>query len=243
MQNRLERQIRIPLSTADNTNRIGIVGIFNTFMDLATEHGDMLGVGMDKLADKGLIWVAAKTRIKINERPKMLQPVTVATWPETPSRIRFNRYYTMAAEGRYLVEGKTEWAILDLNSGRPHKLDETYPVHMQHWDEVVCEGSFTRMSTDFEGCDTLGSYTVCSADIDVSQHMNNAAYIRDVLAAFSCAELGKMNITEIEAVYRSQCFEGENLTFKKRITDTGMEIGVIKEDGSTAAIIRLVCSM
>ncbi|MBQ5312478.1 MAG: PspC domain-containing protein [Oscillospiraceae bacterium] len=59
MQNRLERQIRIPLSTADNTNRIGIVGIFNTFMDLATEHGDMLGVGMDKLADKGLIWVAA----------------------------------------------------------------------------------------------------------------------------------------------------------------------------------------
>ena len=183
MQNRLERQIRIPLSTADNTNRIGIVGIFNTFMDLATEHGDMLGVGMDKLASKGLIWVAAKTRIKINERPKMLQPVTVATWPETPSKIRFNRYYTIAAEGRYLVEGKTEWAILDLNSGRPHKLDETYPVHMQHWDEVVCEGSFTRISTDFEGCDTLGSYTVCSADIDVSQHMNNAAYIRDVLGA------------------------------------------------------------
>ena len=240
MENRLEKQIKIPFSSTDNTGRIGIVGIFNTFMDMATDHGDMLGVGMDKLSAKGLIWVAAKTKIKINERPKMLQPVAVATWPEAPSKIRFNRYYSMSSGDNLLIEGKTEWAILDLNTGRPHRLDETYPVDMQHWPEVVCEGAFSRMSTDFDDCEELGRYTVRSSDIDVSQHMNNTAYIRSVLGAFSAKELEEMNITEIEAVYRVQCFEGENLVFKTRCTENAEEIGVIKEDGKTAAIVRIV---
>ncbi|MBE6887811.1 MAG: hypothetical protein E7484_05260 [Ruminococcaceae bacterium] len=244
MENRLERQIKIPLSSVDNTNTMSIVGIFNTFMDLATEHGDMLGVGMDRLSAKGLIWVAAKTKFCIAQRPEMLQTVTVATWPETPSKIRFNRYYSMADEsGRYIIEGKTEWAILDLNTGRPHRLDETYPVDMKHWDEVVCDGPFSRMSTDFDGCDECGRHTVTSADIDVSQHMNNAAYIRNVLGAFCCAQLEKMNITEIEAAYRTQCFEGEHLVFKKRTIENGLEIGVIKEDGKTAAVVKLVCNV
>ena len=68
--------------------------------------------------------------------------------------------------------------------------------------------------------------------------MNNVAYIRAVLNTFSCKEIEDMNITEFEAVYRSQCFEGEHLTFKKRVTENGMEIGIIKEDGTTASVIR-----
>ena len=238
MENRLERQIKVPMSICDNTNKISIDGIVDLFMDYATEHGDSIGVGREILAAKGLIWVAAKTKIKINRRPETLESVNVATWPEQPGRIRFNRYYSITQNGEYLVEGKTEWAILDLNSGRPYKLDETYPVNMEHSTEVVCDGPFTRMSTDFEGCEVIRTHTVSSNDIDVSQHMNNVAYIRAVLNAFSCKEIEDMNITEFEAVYRSQCFEGEHLTFKKRVTENGMEIGIIKEDGTTASVIR-----
>ena len=239
MENRLERQIKIPMSICDNTNRISLDGIVDLFMDYATEHGDSIGVGRDVLAARNLIWVAAKTKIKINRRPENLETVNVATWPETPGRIRFNRYYSLTQNGQYLVEGKTEWAILDLTNGRPHKLDEMYPVDMEHHPEVVCDTPFTRMSTDFDDCEVLKTYTVSSNDIDISQHMNNVAYIRAVLGCFSCKEIEDMNITEFEAVYRSQCFEGENLTFKKRVTENGMEIGIIKEDGSTATVIRL----
>lgn len=240
MTNRIERQIKVPFSTADNTNRMGIVGIFNTFMDLATEHGNMIGVGMDKLADKGFIWVAAKTKFCIAKRPMPLDTVTVATWPEAPGKIRFNRYYAMADDNGYIIEGKTEWAILDLNSGRPCRLGDIYPVQMEHCAEIVCPEPFARLGTDFDDCPQIGSYTVTSSDIDVSQHMNNTAYIRAALGIFTCKELEAFDICEIEAAYRMQCFEGEHLAFRKRSTENGMDIGIIKEDGKTAAVVRII---
>jgi acyl-ACP thioesterase len=240
MLNRLSRQIFIPMSACDNTGRLGCYGTVNLFMDMATEHGEMLGVGGEKLAPKGLIWVAAKTRIHFNSKPKMLSQAEIATWPEKPARIRFNRYYSLSDGENLLVEGKTEWAILDLNTGRPHRLDETYPVDMEHCTDVVCDIPFSRTSTDFEGCQQFGSYTVTASDIDVSQHMNNVAYIRAVLGAFTTKEIEDMNITDMEICYRLQCFEGENLTFRRRTAQDGTtEIGVIKADGKTAATMRI----
>lgn len=241
MLNRLSRNIFIPMSACDNTGKLGCYGTVNLFMDMATEHGEMLGVGGDVLAPKGLIWVAAKTKIHFNEKPKMLTEAQISTWPEKPSRIRFNRYYSITDGEKLMVEGKTEWAILDLNTGRPHKLDETYPTEMEHCTDVVCSQPFSRTCTDFEGCEEFAQYTVRSSDIDVSQHMNNVAYIRAVLGAFSVREIEEMNITDMEISYRLQCFEGENLTFRRRTAPDGaMEIGVIKADGKTAATLRIV---
>ena len=71
--------------------------------------------------------------------------------------------------------------------------------------------------------------------------MNNVAYIRAVLSAFSCSELESMNITSLEVAYRAQCYEGEVLSIRKRIVDNGMEIGVVKEDGKTATTLSITC--
>ena len=70
--------------------------------------------------------------------------------------------------------------------------------------------------------------------------MNNVNYARAVLGAFSCEELAAMPIREMEISYCLQCYEGETLTLIRRDTDQGCEVGVIKEDGNTAAIVRLV---
>lgn len=240
MENRLVKTHRVPLSFCDNTRCISIPGIFNTCMDLATEHGDMLGVGMDRLAQKDLIWLAAKTKIRIINRPGMLQPVVAATWPQQPEKVRCNRCYLITdADGNHLVEGKTEWALLNVKTGRLSKAEGIFPAGLEYYPEAVCQQPFFRPDTDFSRCEELGRYTVSSADIDVSQHMNNVAYIRAVMGAFSCKEIENMQIKEMEVIYRVQCFEGEKLTFKKRSAENGMEIGVIKEDGKTAAVVKI----
>ena len=239
MKNIFNKSIKIPLSQCDNTSRLNITGVFNIIMDLATEHGDELGLGMQALAEKGLFWVASKTKIKIHNRPKFFTTIDATTWPEKPNRIRCNRYYSIKDADQLIIEGKTEWVMLEIDSGRPAKIDGAYPVDMEHCTDVVCEAPFCRLSTNFENCEKLGEYTVCSTDIDVSQHMNNVAYIRAVLGCFSCKELDEMNITEIDVAYRVQCFEGEKLTFLIKKEESCCEIGIIKEDSSTACVIRL----
>ena len=241
MRNKLEKQIIIPISQCDSHSRLNITGIFNIFMDLATEHGAEIGVGMDKLAQKGLFWVASKTKVKVNRMPEMLSTVSAATWPETPNRIRCNRYYYIKNDDDMLVEGKTEWIMVDMASGRPAKIDGVYPDGFEHCTDIVCDQPFSRLGTHFEDCEKLAEYTVCSTDIDVSQHMNNVAYIRAVLGAFSVKEIDEMNIQEIEVAYKLQCYEGEKLTLLVKDEENIRDIGIIKQDGTTACIVRFVC--
>ena len=97
------------------------------------------------------------------------------------------------------------------------------------------------LRTDFADCEKIGEYTVKSTDIDVSQHMNNVAYIRAAFSAFTVKEIEEMNISEVEAVYRVQCFEGEKLDMRIRKEENAIDIGIIKEDEKTAAVVRFIC--
>lgn len=240
MKNILIKEYTVPVSSCDNRGTLSIAGVFDLFMVMATEHGASIGLGMDDLASKGCFWVAAKSKIQFDCRPKMLEKVTVSSWPEKPGNIRCNRYYTITSGEDVIVRGKTEWTILDMQTMRPKKSSEVYPQGLEHREDVVCPEPFSRFSTDFADCEEILKYTVSSRDIDVSQHMNNVAYIRAVLSAFTCKELEDMNIKEIEIAYRVQCYEGEVLSIRKRCADNGMELGVIKEDGKAAAVLSII---
>ncbi len=239
MKNKLEKSYIIPVSMCDNTAKLSYPGIFDIFMDMATDHAALLGVGGDALKEKKCFWVAAKTMVKITDRPRMLTEAKAVTWPEKPGNIRCNRYYTIEHNGNILVEGKTEWTILSLESGRPVKTADVYPSDIVHTEDVVCDIPFSRMSADFSDCDEILRHKVVSTDIDLSQHMNNVAYIRAFLSAFSCKEIEEMNIREMEITYRTQCFEGEELSLRMRRCDNSLEIGAVKEDGKCAAILRI----
>ena len=119
MENRLDKNYIVPMSQCGNNSRLNIVGLFNTFMDLATEHGENIGLGGKVLAAQGLFWVASKTKIKVHTYPEMLQEITASTWPEKPGRIRCNRYYAIKSGDEILAEGKTEWVMVEIATGKP----------------------------------------------------------------------------------------------------------------------------
>ncbi len=239
VENKFISKFNVPSSACDYTGGLGFVGTFNLFMDLATEHAASLGIGSDNLRSKNCFWVAAKTRIRILRQPRMMEEVTASTWPEKPKTIRFNRYYTIEGKSGVIAEGKTEWAILDMESGRPCKAADVYPQSIEHLEDTVCSEPFARINTDFADCKELCKHRIVSADIDLSQHMNNVAYIRAVLSAFTCDELREMNIKEIEIAYRHQCYEGEVLSIRRRDTEDSVEIGIIKPDGNCGAVLSI----
>ena len=235
MNSKLDKQMKILTSMCDNNSKLSIPAVFSLFMDLATEHGNEIGVGADKLSPKGLFWVTAKTKIKIHRSPEVLEEITASTWPEKPGRIRCNRYYTLKKDGKLLAEGKTEWAIIDINSGRPCRPSEVYPKDIIHIEDTVCDEPFSKISEDFDGCPIIDTYKVRSTDIDLGQHLNNAVYSRILFGAFSCDDLSKMDISEVEIHFRNQCYEGENIKILLRKNDSSFEIGMLKEDGTVAA--------
>ena len=242
MRSKLEEKTYIHISDCGNRPQLSLPGCFTLFMDMATVHGEELGMGMKALAEKGIIWVASKTRILIHRWPEMLEEVTVATWPETPGRLRCNRFYSMHSGGIMIAEGKTEWIMFEPATGKMVKTEGNYPADIEHCGDVVCNLPFSRIDDHFEDCTQLCSYTVSSRDIDISQHMNNVHYVRALMGALTTKQIEELNITGAEAIFRIQCYEGEVLSIRMREWENGIDLAAVKEDGKTAMILRLTCN-
>ena len=238
METKFTKTIQIPVSICDNKGKLSIPSIFSLFMDMATFHAAELGIGMDKLGPKGLFWLTVKTKIKIHRRPAMLEKVDAVTWPQKPNRIRFNRFYTINKNDEVLVEGKTEWAIIDTNSGKLQKAEDVYPDYIKHSEDTVCDTPFERFNPDLTNAENIGTYTVKSTDIDMGNHMNNAAYIRAFFGFISCEELANYEPTDIEIIFKSPCFEDEILYVKRIKNDMNFHLAFLHSDNSLASVIK-----
>ena len=241
MENKLCKNIKVLASMADNHGKLSIPAVFSLCMDLATEHGAMIKLGFDDLAEKGLFWLTTKTKLKFSIMPGMLTDLLAESWPEKPGRIRCNRFYRLTCGGEMVAEGKTEWAIISRETGKLIPLSEVYPEELVHHPEVICEEPFARIRDDFAGCEELERYKVRSTDIDLGQHMNNVAYVRVLFGAIPSREWEEKRITEVEVTFKSQSFEGEELTICRREIEDGFEIGILHADGKPAVVAIIRC--
>ena len=232
------KELMILPSMCDSAAALGVPDTFALFMDIATEHACALGCGLDVLGPRGLFWLTVRTRVKFFRRPKMFERVALSTWPEAPGKLRTNRCYVLEGRDGLLAAGKTEWAVLDQNTGRLHPMADVFAPDPASLSESVWDEPFTRLSD--EPLDEFARYTVRSTDIDLGGHMNNAAYLRALASLFSCEAWQGMNLREAEISYRAACYEGDTLCWQKRAEDGALALRAALPDGKTIALVRLV---
>ncbi len=237
----LERKTRVPISRCDSSGRLGLADALMLCMDMAAEHADVLGIGWKDLTPRHLFWLTVRTRIRLYRRPVLLEEICMRTWPEPARGVRCDRDYRFLAGDEVLLEGKTEWAVIDTATGRPVPMGSVYPPELQEVlrKETVWEEPFSRLRTDLGPEEEYGTYTVRSTDIDVGGHMNNCAYPRAVMGGFSCAERSAMAVSDAEMVFRAPCFEGEALSLRKRNTEEGLAVGLYRAGGDAAFLALL----
>ena len=233
------REMTILPSVCDFTGRLGVPDTFALFMDIATEHAEALGFGMGAMARQDLFWLTVRTRARFLKRPRLNDRVRISTWPETPERSRCNRDYLVTRDGETLIEGKTEWMVMNMKTGRLHPADALFSKDLEIDERRLLPDPFMRLDEDFSGAKDLGTYTVRATDIDIGGHMNNTAYLRAVAGAFSMAEWQGLNLRELEAAYRTPCFEGDALRIQRRDTDAGIDLRMTRQD-RTVLLVRLI---
>lgn len=238
MQPKYTKELTILPSVCDSAAALGIPDTFALFMDVATEHSSVLGCGLDVLGPRGLFWLTVRTRVKFFRRPKMFERVSLSTWPEAPGKLRVNRCYAMEGSGGLLAAGKTEWTVLDQNTGRLHPMADIFAPDPASLPESVWDEPFTRLPD--EAMDEFARYTVRSTDIDLGGHMNNTAYLRALASLFSCEAWQAMSLREVDISYRAACHEGDTLCWQKRAGDGALALRAALPDGKTIALIRLV---
>ncbi|MBQ6508757.1 MAG: hypothetical protein IJI07_04715 [Flexilinea sp.] len=238
MDNKLTIQVEIQPSDSDYAELLSYPDIFALFQNITVTHSKSFKYDQSILTPKGLFWVTARNRIRITRRPAVGETVDLSTWPEEPDRIRGRRNYTIKNGDELLIEGTTEWAILDRNTNRLFIINKLYDPDFEFCREKVLPENFYRFTGDFPG-EPFAEYKVRSIDIDFEGHMNNVAYIRALFGLFSRAELEKMDPKEIECHFKVSCYEGDRLLWYKRDSGEGLELCARLENGTDIFFARL----
>ena len=229
----------ILVSQCDAGGRLRIDRAFDLFQDIASLHAEALGVGMGPMSERGLFWLTVRTKVRFVRRPRIMEAVTVSTRPIAPQAQRCLREYRVQKDGETLIEGRTEWAVMDIAAGRPAPMAEVFPEGMTFPEAPDYADPFLRVAGSLANAGVLGEHKVRSTDVDVGGHMNNVAYLRALLGLIPTQALKAMGPREAEAVFLSPCFEGETLTFRTREKDGAHEYAAFRPDGKLALLACL----
>ena len=239
MEAKLTREMTVLPSDCDWAVKLSIPDLFAWFMDIATLHAEQLGVGEDARVARGMYWITVKTKAHILSRPRMMEQVTLSTRPLVPERVRAVREYRLEQNGELLAEGKTEWAVMNAATGRPRATEGVFPAELELGAVPSYPDPFARIDPDFSEAETLGEYRVRSTDIDLLGHMNNIAYLRAFLGLLSVEEQKTMPQSGVEIIFRAPCFEGDALSVRRRVTESGWELAALRPDGTPAVFLKL----
>ncbi len=215
-------------------------GAFSLLVDAAAVHSELIGTGCRAMAERRLFWLMTRARIRFHERPAMMEDVTLTTWPKAPRHYLCDRFYTVERDGRLLLEGRQEWAVLSRESGKPVRTENIYPTTLSPIPTAVIPEPFTRMRDDLAASEAVGTHTVTSSDIDFGGHVTNALYLRMLCDTMEVAEHTALAIREAEIQYLTPCFEGEVLTVLRRQNGDSLDFAIRKQDGKTAVLARFL---
>ncbi|MBQ2061730.1 MAG: hypothetical protein II458_03550 [Oscillospiraceae bacterium] len=238
MKNTLKRDMIVYPGVCDYSGNLGVPDAFGVCMDLAAQHANSLGIGMWDLAKRSLFWLTVKTRIRFLRRPRMGDVITGETWPEPADRIRCNRDYRLWAGNEVLAVGKTEWAVVNTETGKLQSAAEIYPAEVEMRPDAVWDEPFARLRDDFDGVPVYARHTVSSTDIDIGGHMNNVAYVWALAESFSTQEWMALNVRDLEIHFKASCYEGQTIELQRRERDGGLDIRMSVE-GRTVVLARI----
>ncbi len=241
LPNKFTMDTQVLPSQVDFQCKLGYYETFRFFMDLANRHATILGVGQSALMDKNLFWLTVKTRIKFFKRPLMGADIQAQTWPVKPGSLRTDRCYRLLDDEGLIAEGRTEWAVMDMDRLRLAPVGGIFPAELEFNEEEFSVVDFPRVAPSGDDCPAKGTYRVTSSDIDMGLHMNNAAYIRALIGMFPVSELKDMEIADITVIFKTSAHEGDELTYKEVRDGKTIDCGLYFPDGKSAVLARIVC--
>ena len=209
---------------SDFSQRVKLSALFSYFQEMATEHGQMLGVGRNSIQKHGVIWVLIRSRVAVERYPRMREEIFIETWPEQPGKIEFERNFIVRdAEGIIIARALTSWVIIDVENRRLRRsstLDAKFPSTGRE-KALNCELGKIQSNNQLN---LSYKKVVRYSDIDINEHLNNSKYVDYIMDCFSLEEHKNYVVKSIEVDYVHEALPGETIELFTDMSDAGQNI-------------------
>jgi acyl-ACP thioesterase len=231
-----KNKYHIEFRDVDFTKKLRLSSLFCYFQDIAAEHAENLGFGIDKLMGRyGVTWVLMRIKVDITRIPVWNEEIEIETWPQKPKKIEFERDFIVRdAGGNVLVRAVSTWAIIDTETRDLRKAEVIEVKYPAIKEERALDCRLGRLKA-FGNLETAYRKVIGYSDIDMNGHLNNSKYIDFLMDCLTVENHEKFSLKTIEVNYVNEALPGDTITLYKDTSAVGSNLiyieGVNEKEG------------
>ncbi|MCP4255904.1 MAG: hypothetical protein GY774_00080 [Planctomycetes bacterium] len=210
---------------------IKLASLMQYLQEVAAQHAEQLGFGVDSLNKINSYWVLSNLRIEISRLPKWNDEIIIKTWPSGYTRLIATREFVVKDQNDCeLFRAGSQWMMLDKDSSRPKNLFRL-DLNLPKTGRKALSGELERLEPQ-DNYSEVDRISVPYSSIDLNGHVNNTEYVRWGIDALRKVFKFEGNIRSMHASYLSEVFEVDELDLRlSRSTNGYFYVLAKKTDG------------
>lgn len=166
-------------------------------------HSDRAGDGVLDAVKNQKVWVLTDWKVKMMEEARYGQLIKIVTWSQTVNQI-FNvaRDFEIYADDKLIGIATTRWVILDLQTGRPCKIEPSLIEKYEPEEKTVFEEKKLDKIPPAETVTSEIKFYTRKSDFDFNGHVHNLTYIDYAFEALP-QEIADKNFHSLRITYKA----------------------------------------
>ena len=203
-----ENEFNFSSECFDNKGNVRPFYILDVFEKSATAHGEIIGVGEEKMSKKNLYWIISRIKYQVLNQINPCETYIIRTWSLKPTKLNFQReYLILTKDGKEVIKGTANWLTIDRTDRKLVIGADVFPK-MDFCDKVNFSDKVQRLR-DFENAEFKMKIIPNKNHIDSNGHVNNKHYttfMEEALGGF----FGKIKTFQID--YIAEIMESDELS-------------------------------
>ncbi len=227
-----EFKSRIRFSEIGENGRLTLASLLDYFQDCSTFQSEDLGVGMEYLKERNLLWVLSAWQIVVNSYPKMCENVSVRTKPyDFKGFIGYRNFDMVDENGNRIAAANSIWALIDSTNAKPvvpnEEIMEKYVIE----EKLDMDYAPRKIRLVGEGV-AKDEFKVMAHHLDNNHHVNNGQYVRMAMKYLP----EDFVIGQLRAEYKAQARLDDVIVPKVYEYDGKIAVSLCAEDGEVFCI-------
>lgn len=220
-----EKEFPIRYHELDKHGLLRPVTLLNFVQDAGGLHAAQLGVSVRDLRRRGLTWVLSRVHLSVDRYLHADDVIHVRTWPSSREGLFSCREFEMRdRNGELFSRATSSWAVLNLASRRPVKLQDSLPEYPLT--------ALRALDDDFASLPQLPDipddtyrelpFLVRRSDQDSNHHVNNTVYADWALEAVP-DDVAAGHLQSLEVAFRAEALYGHGILSQCVVSRSGSE--------------------
>ena len=159
---------RVRYSETGEEGLLSLPAIVDYFQDVSTFQSEDLGIGIDFLKEKDLLWVMSAWQVVVHRYPALGEKIKIGTIPyELRGFMGLRNFFMDTEDGERLAQANSVWSLINHKKGVPVRV---LPEMVEKYDVEE------RLQMDYE------PFRVERQHLDGNHHVNNGQYISMAMA-------------------------------------------------------------